>query len=106
MWRALGAGAYPQIDVEAWLVRGVRVLRGYRQANCPGFCPADNLSERRWRSFPFYYTVLALSEFDYPEVIAELHYARPALEKAIMGRSEKEISLRRKALAERILRKI
>jgi len=35
-----------------------------------------------WRKFPFWYTVLALSEMDNPEARAELRYAAPALERA------------------------
>jgi len=92
VWRALGAGAYPQIDTEDWLVNGVRLLRNYR------------LGEGRWRTFPFYYTVLALAEFAYPAVVAELQYARPVLEKAAAGKhTESPVALRRKILAERVL---
>jgi len=79
------------------MVSGMRILHSYRIHNGNG--------NSQWRTFPFYYTVLALSEFDIPEVIAELRYVGPALEKVAAGRnSGKEHSLRRKTLAERILR--
>jgi hypothetical protein len=38
--------------------------------------------EHGWRKFPFWYTVLALSEMDGAEAKAELKYAAPALERA------------------------
>ena len=37
--------------------------------------------EHGWRKFPFWYTVLALSEMDIGEAKAELKYAAPALER-------------------------
>jgi hypothetical protein len=37
--------------------------------------------EHGWRKFPFWYTVLALSEMDSGEAKAELKYAAPALER-------------------------
>ena len=36
--------------------------------------------EGRWRSFPFWYTVLALTEMDVPEARDELEFVAPALE--------------------------
>jgi hypothetical protein len=36
--------------------------------------------EHGWRKFPFWYTVLALSEMNIDEAKAELKYAAPALE--------------------------
>jgi hypothetical protein len=36
----------------------------------------------RWRRFPFWYTVLALSEMDNAEAKRQLTYAAPALEHA------------------------
>jgi hypothetical protein len=38
--------------------------------------------EHQWRKFPFWYTVLALSEMDTAEARRELRYAAPALERA------------------------
>jgi hypothetical protein len=38
--------------------------------------------EQQWRKFPFWYTVLALSEIDTAEARAELKFAAPALERA------------------------
>ena len=40
------------------------------------------VGEHRWRKFPFWYTVLALSEMDSAEARTELKYAAPALERA------------------------
>jgi hypothetical protein len=38
--------------------------------------------QHRWWKFPFWYTVLALSEMDSADAKAELKYAAPALERA------------------------
>jgi hypothetical protein len=38
--------------------------------------------DRGWRTFPFWYTVLALQEMDSREATSELKYAAPALERA------------------------
>jgi hypothetical protein len=56
----------------------------------------------RWRRFPFWYTVLALSEMDSAEATAELKYAAPALERAarraapsaVYGRRRHELAVR------------
>jgi hypothetical protein len=55
---------------EERLRRGALHLRSMRDA------------EHQWRKFPFWYTVLALSEMDNVEARTELKYAAPALERA------------------------
>jgi hypothetical protein len=66
LWRNLLAGGLDR--------HGERLQRG-----------ADHLRSMRdgahqWRRFPFWYTVLALSEMDNAEARSELQYAAPALE--------------------------
>jgi hypothetical protein len=39
----------------------------------------------QWRRFPFWYTVLALSEMSNPDATAELKYAAPELERVARG---------------------
>ena len=58
--------------------------------------------DHQWRRFPFWYTVLALSEMDTAEARTELKYAAPALERAasravpsaVYGRRRHELAVR------------
>jgi len=68
VWRNLLAGGLDR--QEERLQHGALHLRAVRHG------------EHGWRRFPFWYTVLALSEMDGREVVAELKYAAPALEAA------------------------
>ena len=68
LWRNLLAGGLDRHDER--LRRGASHLRSMRDG------------EHQWRRFPFWYTVLALSEMDSIEATAELKYAAPALERA------------------------
>ena len=67
LWRNLLAGGLDRHEER--LRRGGSHLRSVRDG------------EHHWRRFPFWYTVLALSEMDSTEARAELKYA-PALERA------------------------
>ena len=67
---------------------------------------ARRLGTGRWRAFPFFYAVLALSEIDLPGARAELRYAAPVLERYLRRPTTNETtSQRRHALAERALAK-
>jgi len=68
LWRNLLAGGLDRREER--LRRGAAHLRSVRDG------------ENQWRRFPFWYTVLALSEIDAAEARAELKYAAPALERA------------------------
>jgi hypothetical protein len=68
LWRNLLAGGLDRRDER--LRGGAAHLRSVRDG------------EHGWRRFPFWYTVLALSEMDSSEAAAELKYAAPALERA------------------------
>lgn len=58
-----------------------------------------------WRKFPFWYTVLALSEMNSSEATAELAYSAPALERAARrDLSSGVYARRRQQLAARTLR--
>jgi len=91
-WRNLAGGCFdhPEERLEA----GMRTLRGSRDG------------KGRWGRFPFYYTLLALSEIPRPIARAELEYALPGLEN-ILKRDESgepsAYSIRRRKLVERIL---
>jgi len=57
----------------------------------------------QWRRFPFWYTVLALSEMDVPEASRELKYAAPVLERAAGSPAHGTYARRRRELAVRAL---
>lgn len=88
LWRNLLAGGLDRRDER--LQRGASHLRSMRDG------------DRQWRRFPFWYTVLALSEMDNAEARAELRYAAPALERAagravpsaVHGRRRHELAVR------------
>ena len=67
LWRNVLAGGLDRHDER--LRRGASHLRSVRD------------DEHQWRKFPFWYTVLALSEMDSPEARRELKHAAPALER-------------------------
>jgi hypothetical protein len=93
LWRNLLAGGLDR--QEERLQRGARHLRSVRDA------------EYGWRRFPFWYTVLALSEMDGNEVLAELKYAAPALERAASRPVPSAVHARRRhELASRALKRL
>lgn len=90
LWRHLLAGGLDRREER--LQRGVRHLHGVRDG------------EGGWRAFPFWYTVLALSELAAPEAKKELRYAAPALRRTVARKPAKSVyAQRRHRLAERAL---
>jgi hypothetical protein len=69
VWRAIGAGGYP--GLAGYHEQGMRSLRAARSG------------DGRWRRFPFWYTLLALTELDPALARAELRYAAPAVKRAL-----------------------
>lgn len=67
--RYLAAG--PLTTVGPWPEAHLGLLAQHRDAN------------GRWRGFPFYYTLLVLTELELPAATAELQYAAPAGERAL-----------------------
>jgi hypothetical protein len=62
------------------------------------------VGQGKWRVFPFWYTVLALSEMDFPEARAELDYVAPVLERTAKRRPASSVyGKRRHAIACRVL---
>ena len=93
LWRNLLAGGLDRQDER--LQRGARHLRSARDG------------KEGWRPFPFWYTVLALSEMDGSEASAELKYAAPALERAASRAARSGVyAQRRQLLAARALGRI
>jgi hypothetical protein len=90
MWRTLLAGGLN--NQEKRLADSLRSLNKRRDG------------KGRWGLYPFYFTLLALSEMDSRQAIAEMRYAAPVLER-VRGGADKH-SLRRRRLAELILAKV
>lgn len=91
-WRHLAVGGLENGELE--LVAGLRELKKNRDG------------KGRWRRFPFYYTLLALSELDFPEALTEIKYAAPSIERSVRKTPETRYEMRRKALMEHVLEKI
>lgn len=90
LWRNLLSGGLSRREER--LRRGASHLRSVRDG------------ARGWRTFPFWYTVLALSEMDSPEAKSELKYAAPRLERTATSKTATAVYAgRRQDLAERTL---
>lgn len=93
LWRNLLAGGLDRREER--LRRGASHLRSVRDG------------EHGWRTFPFWYAVLALSEMNSAEANAELRYAAPALERvASRGVPSAVYARRRHELAARTLNRL
>ena len=95
LWRHLAASGAPEDQQR--LENGISELRRHRDG------------QGRWRRFPFYYTLLALTEIDLPGVRDEIQYAALVIER-LLGRLNKgdsaglsEHERRRKIILERII---
>jgi hypothetical protein len=92
LWRHITAGA-PK-GSEEWLVRGLAALKSHR-------APTGE-----WHRFPFYYTLLALSEIDLPQASQEIRYAAEACEAHLPRlKGSTVVHRRRRTLIERVLSK-
>jgi len=91
-WRHLAVGGLEHRDRR--LAAGMKILKSHRDGT------------GRWKVFPFYYTLLALSEIDLPSAVGEMRYAAPSCERiAKRPARDDRIAHRRRLLAERILAK-
>jgi hypothetical protein len=89
-WRHLAAGGLdspgPRFE------EGLRVLASLRTGG------------GRWKRFPFFYTLLALTELDVPEAKTELRWAAPAAERSLKAlRGAGRFPKRRRAVLEKAL---
>ena len=90
LWRHLAVSDLP--GAEACLAAGVNALAARRQ------------DTGRWHGFPFWYTVLALSDVELAGATAEIGHAVPGLERFLHGKAgDGKVHGRRRALAERVL---
>jgi hypothetical protein len=92
LWRHLAVGGLNKSRKR--LGAGLKVLRKYRDGN------------GKWRRFPFYYTLLALSEIDDERAIDEMRYAAPVCERLVRRyRAISRLAVRRRMVLERVLAK-
>lgn len=90
LWRHLAVGGLE--DAQRRLEAGMKVLKHYRDGS------------GGWRRFPFYYTLLSLSEIALPSAVEEMRYASPICERYLKRAPKKDsYSQRRHIVAERIL---
>lgn len=90
LWRHLNAGGLP--EYQKHISSGLMSLHSNRD------------EAGKWGRFPFYYTLLALSEIDDPLATKEINYALPACERALKRLDNRsKFSKRKKELLLRIL---
>ncbi len=90
LWRHITAGGLS--GAESWLAKGMKLLKAQRD------------DKGGWRRFPFYYTLLALSEIDLSAARSEMRHAEMRCER-LLARTKPAgaIAKRRIAVLERIL---
>jgi hypothetical protein len=89
-WRHLAAGGLDSPGPR--LRNGMRVLASLRTGS------------GRWKRFPFFYTLLALTEIDIPTARSELRWAAPAVERSLKAlRGTGRYAQRRRAVLKRAL---
>jgi hypothetical protein len=90
LWRHLAAGGLNQ--AESRLAAGLRTLKAHRN------------NQGQWRRFPFYYTLLALSEIDLKGATEEIRFVAPICERRLKRSAKNDrYARRRQDLLERIL---
>lgn len=91
-WRHLAVGGLE--DSEKRLAAGVEILKEHRKGG------------GQWKRFPFYYTLLALSEMKLRSALEEMRYTAPVLERYVKRACADDVyEQRRHTLAQRILEK-
>jgi len=97
LWRHLLTSGAP--EDQRRLENGLAELRRHRDG------------EGRWKRFPFFYTLLALTEIDLPAVREEVHYAGAVIERSLQRlikadpQKQSEHDRRRRIVLERLLEK-
>jgi hypothetical protein len=92
LWRHLAVGGATGVGPGDWIAAGMKALM------------SDRDGKGQWKRFPFWYTLLALSDIEIPSASAELRYAAPRCERYLRrSRDRDAIGKRRRDLAERIL---
>lgn len=89
LWRHLAVGGLDRQDER--LASGIKYLHSMRDGN------------GGWRTFPFWYSVLLLSEIQLPAAKAEIRYAASELTRAATRRAATRHAARRQSIATRAL---
>jgi hypothetical protein len=90
LWRYLNAGGLPKY--QKYISDGILSLHSNRDET------------GKWGRFPFYYTLLALSEIDDPSALKEINYAMPECERALKRlRPDSKFSIRKRDLLLKIM---
>lgn len=89
LWRHLAVGGLDR--QEERLKKGVQFLRTRRDG------------KGGWRAFPFWYTVLLISELDFASAKVELRYAVDVLKRSLPGRGASPYARRRREIATQVL---
>jgi len=94
IWRHMAVGGLSDAVPDRWLRDGIRTLNSNRTG------------DGKWKRYPFYYTLLTLTEIDSASARKEMNYAAPTCEK-ILRRSPRDdrFDQRRRAVLERVLQK-
>jgi hypothetical protein len=92
LWRHIASGGLK--PNRKYLKKSLKTFRKYRDG------------KGRWRIFPFYYTLLSLSEIGSCDAWEELQYAGPLLERLVTRQGSGKYAKRRKVLMESILEKL
>lgn len=102
----LGECAHANVSVWRYLAVGGLDDAANRISRYMDALSAHRDDKGRWRRFPFYYTLLALSELDHPAAQREIRYVAPTCERKL-GRYQRKdvISTRRRIIMKRILDK-
>jgi hypothetical protein len=88
-WRNLSSQDSP--NSEKLLNSGMRILKASRNGN------------GKWKRFPFFYTLYALTGIDSRAAIEEMKFAAPVLEKYARRSPEDKYGIRKVKLAEKVL---
>jgi hypothetical protein len=92
LWRNLAAGGLRQSKKR--LMAGMKALKHYRDGN------------GKWRRFPFYYTMLTLTEIDLKSAGDEMRYAAPVCERYLRRyKAKNKLAKRRRFVMEKVLAK-
>jgi hypothetical protein len=90
LWRHIAVGGLK--GEEDWVRFGVGAMKNHRD------------QKGKWRRFPFFYSLLALLEFDFLDAVKEMRYAASECESFLSrARGSSVTTLRRTAVAERVL---
>jgi hypothetical protein len=93
LWRHLAVGGLR--DPEKELAGGMKELKAHRDGT------------GKWRRFPFYYTLLALTEIEHRSAVEEMRYTAKVCEEALKRPVRKDkYSIRRHDLLERVMEKL